>query len=228
MSTSGGELLVGNGVGRGWWLVVDGSAAGAAGMTGSEGAAAPQRRVVAGPFADEVEASWAALSRSDLDLTRMQSIYGVRQQPGGPLLRRPSPQEHEWLNHLGMQLERLPVGWDTELEDDDPLITLVVEVTAALADAGLPLYDCAGTTEPGTRLGGACVIPDVPQQAVVVSWRQHDRMSIDLVRGPDATDVVHQVMTTAVAEVLTAVGMTVELFGGGDGLLVRDGYETGS
>ena len=46
---------------------------------------------------------------------------------------------------LGGQLDRLPEDWDDLLTDDDALTTLVVEVAAALVEAGLPVHDCAGS-----------------------------------------------------------------------------------
>ena len=76
-------------------------------------------------------------------LRRARPVYGIRRADGG-LTRQPSPQDWAWLAHLGEQLERLPDEWDAVLSDEDPLTTLVVEVTAALSEAGLPLHDDAG------------------------------------------------------------------------------------
>src|SRR4051812_4933475 len=111
-------------VGRqGWWLVVD--------EVDGPG------RIVAGPFADRTETSWAADAGEYVDV---EPVYGILRADGG-LNRRPTPQDWAWLGHLTEQLERLPEGWDAELSDDDPLATLVVEVTAALSEAGLPVHD---------------------------------------------------------------------------------------
>ena len=72
---------------------------------------------------------------------------GLRRADGG-LTRKPSPQDWAWLAHLGEQLERLPDDWDEILSDDDPLTTLVVEITASLAEAGLSVHDA---DRPGRR-----------------------------------------------------------------------------
>lgn len=186
---------------QGWWLVVD----------GSDGPG----RVVAGPFVDRAEASWAAASAEQPGPAR--PVHGVR-RPDGGLDRRPSPQEWAWLAHLGEQLERLPDGWTTDLDEEDPLVTLVVEVTAALAEAGLPLYDVHGG---GQELGGACVTPERTIGGIVVSWRQHDRMSRDRVHGAVADTVVQQVMNRALADILLARGFEPEAFGETGGHMVR-------
>jgi hypothetical protein len=139
---SSGEVLLG-GVGcEGWWLVVD----------EEDG----HGRLVAGPFPDRVEAGWAAAADEHGDSAGARAVYGLRRADGG-LTRRPSPQDRAWLAHLGQQLDRLADDWDAGLADDDPLTTLVVEVTAALTEAGLPLHDCAGA---GGEVGGACLTPE--------------------------------------------------------------------
>ena len=195
---SSSDVLVGGKVGSGWWLVVE-----------DDG----QGRIVAGPFPDRAEARWAAA----LTPEGARPVYGVRRADGG-LTRKPSPQDWAWLAHLGEQLERLPDDWATVLSDDDPLTTLVVEVTAALTEAGLPLHDSAG---PSDEAGGACLIPQSELGGIVVTWRQHDRMSIDRVHGATPDGLVQQVMNRAVAEVLAARGFVVEAFGGASGHIVR-------
>jgi hypothetical protein len=195
---SSSEVLVGDKVGSGWWLVVE-----------DDG----QGRIVAGPFPDRAEARWAAA----LGPEGARPVYGVR-RPDGVLVRKPSPQDWAWLAHLGEQLERLPDDWATVLSDDDPLTTLVVEVTAALAEAGLPLHDSAG---PGDEIGGACLIPQPELSGIVVTWRQHDRMSVDRAHGATADALVQQVMNRALAEVLAARGFVVDAFGGASGHVVR-------
>jgi hypothetical protein len=185
---------------QGWWLVVD----------GVDGPG----RVVAGPFADRADARWAASSEPTGEA---RPVHGVR-RPDGGLDRRPSPQEWAWLAHLGEQLERLPDGWATDLDEEDPLVTLVVEVTAALGEAGLPLYDAHGT---GRELGGACLTPERGIGGIVVSWRQHDRMSLDQVHGAVSDTVVQQVLNRAVADVLLARGFEVEPFGAAGGHVIR-------
>ncbi|TFV83364.1 hypothetical protein [Blastococcus sp. CT_GayMR16] len=196
---SSSEVLVGGKVGQGWWLVVD--------------EADGPGRIVAGPFPDRGEARWAAT----LGPEGTRPVYGVRRTDGG-LTRKPSPQDWAWLAHLGEQLERLPDDWATVLSDDDPLTTLVVEVTAALAEAGLPLHDSAG---PSDEVGGACLIPEPVLGGIVVTWRQHDRMSVDRVHGLAPAALVQQVMNRAVADVLAARGFLVDAFGGASGHVVR-------
>jgi hypothetical protein len=56
---------------------------------------------------------------------------------------------------------------------------------------------------------------------IVVSWRQHDRMSRDRVHGPEADTVVQQVMNRALADVLLARGFEPEGFGETGGHVVR-------
>ena len=197
---SSSDVLLGGEVCRGWWLVVEG-AAGAS-------------RVVAGPFPERSDAQWAGVGAHGPDA---RPVYGIRRADGG-LTRQPSPQDWAWLAHLGEQLERLPDEWDAVLSDEDPLTTLVVEVTAALSEAGLPLHDDSG---PGAEAGGACLIPEPDLGGIVVTWRQHDRMSVDQVHGVAADFVVQQAMNRALAEVLAARGFLVDAFGGASGHVVR-------
>jgi hypothetical protein len=196
-----GAVVVDEVARQGWWLVVD----------GEDGPG----RIVAGPFADRTEASWAAGSGEHAGDAR--PVHGFR-RPDGGLNRRPSPQEWAWLAHLGEQLERLPGGWDAELDEEHPLITLVVEVAAALCEAGLPLYDADGE---GRELGGACLTPEPAVSGIVVSWRQHDRMSVDRVHGTPTDTVVQQVMNQALADVLLARGFELEAFGETGGHVAR-------
>ncbi len=199
---SGGDVLDGT-VLQGWWLFVDDE-------TGPG-------RIVAGPFADRAEARWAADSLDGELPEGIRSVYGVR-RADGVLNRRPSPQDWAWLAHLGEQLERLPDDWDVLLDDEDPLTTLVVEVTASLSEAGLPLHDSDGA---GGEVGGACLVPQPQLGGIVVTWRQHDRMVVDQVHGQAPTALVQQVMNRAVADVLAARGFAVDSFGGASGHVVR-------
>ena len=100
---------------------------------------------MAGPFADRIDADWAALSGG----LEAESVHGIRRADGG-VTSRPSPEERAFLGELGEQLDRLPHDWDDLLTDTDPLTTLVVEVAAALLEAGLPLHDAQ------RRAGSAC------------------------------------------------------------------------
>jgi hypothetical protein len=202
-SVSSGEAVLGRVVCQGWWLVVDE-------VNGPD-------RVVAGPFPDRAEARWATGASEVSVVDRAVPVYGVRHADGS-LSRRPSPEDWAWLAHLGDQLDRLPDDRDAALSEDDPLTTLVVEVAGALSEAGLPLHDATGA---GSELGGACLIPEALLGGIVVSWRQHDRMSVDQVHGAAADARVQQVMNRALADVLDVRGFVVEPFGGAGAHLVR-------
>lgn len=224
-SVFSGEIAVEGVVGAGWWLVADaGTADGAefggagdefdgagAAVDGVDGVAGVGR-IVAGPFADRVEAGWAVPA----DAVGLQVVYGVG-RPDGGLTRRPSPQDWAWLAYLGEQLDRLPGQWEAVLTDEDALGTLVVEVAAAVAEAGLALH-----AEDGA-LGGAVLVPEPGLGGIVVSWRQHDRMSVEQLHGPAVDGVVQQVMNQALAQVLVARGFEVAAFGGASGHVVRRG-----
>jgi hypothetical protein len=200
---SSGAVVVGGVACQGWWLVddeVDGPG-----------------RIVAGPFPDRAEAGWAAAADEHGTLEDVRPVYGFRRADGG-LTRRPSPQDRTWLAHLGEQLDRLPDDWDAGLSEDDPFATLVVEVTAALAEAGLPVRDPSGADR---EVGGVCLTPEPVLGGIVVSWRQHDRISVDQVHGAEADAVVQQVMNRALADVLVVRGFVVDAFGGAGGHVVR-------
>jgi hypothetical protein len=167
--------------GPAWWLVGESA------------------QVLAGPFADQIDADWAALSYG---LTAV-SVHGLR-RTDGRVASRPSPEERQFLVELGEQLDRLPHDWDALLTDTDPLTTLVVEVAAALLEAGLPLQD--------DSQGGVCLLPETGVGGVLVSWRAHDRMSVHDVRGVAATETVAQSMNVAVADILWNLGFVVEPF----------------
>ncbi len=199
---SSSEVVLGDGVTcRGWWLVQD------------EGGDLGQ--IVAGPFADRADATWAAGERGAPE--ELRPVYGLR-RADGVLKRQPSPQDWAWLGHLGEQLDRLPEDWNAVLTDEDPLTTLVVEVVAALAEAGLPLHD---EESAGGAAGGVCLVPEPEMAGIVVTWRQHDRMSVEQVHGAMADGVVQQVMNRALADVLHSRGFVVDSFGGACGLVVR-------
>jgi hypothetical protein len=172
-------------------------------------------RVVAGPFGDRTEASWAAAVQGAPELC---PEYGVRTADGA-LSRRPSPEERAWFELLEEQLDRLPDGWDADLSDDHPLATLVVEMTAALTDAGLPLHDARGFGP----AGGVCLAPEPLLGGVVVTWRQHDRTSVERSPATDSDTLVQQVMGRAVAEVLAVRSFAVEELEGSTGMVVRWG-----
>jgi hypothetical protein len=182
----------------GWWLV--------------DGPGAP----LAGPFPDAVDADWAAFSLGLPETAR--AVFGAQREDGG-VLRRPSPQERAWLEELGRQLDRLPEEWTELIDDEHPSTTLAVDVTAALLEAGLPLSD--DDEHGGAHAsGGACLTPHPASGGLVVTWRQHDRMSVQQVRGADVLDVVQRTMAGAVAGVLEQMGFAVEPYGAAGGLLV--------
>jgi hypothetical protein len=172
--------------GPGWWLVDE------------------YAQAMAGPFADRFDADWAALA----DGLPAVSVHGVR-SADGHVATRPSPEERAWLAELGDQLDRLPTEWDELLSDTDPLTTLVVEVAAALVESGLPLHDAPE----GHPAGGLCLTPEPTAQGVVVSWRAHDRMGLQHLRGAAANATVQQSMNVAVADILANLGFVVEPFG---------------
>ena len=186
-----------------WWLV-------------DEDADEPGDHAVAGPFADRVEADWALLAHGLADSTRV--LYGS-QRTDGTVVRRQLPTERAWLAELGDQLDRLPGDWDELVSDDDALTTLVVEVAAVLVEAGLPLHDCAGDG----ASGGVCLSPGPAHAGVLVTWHQHDRMSVQQVRGAAMEAVVQRTMNAALAELLRAVGFEVELFGSSGCWMVTPG-----
>lgn len=157
-------------------------------------------QVLAGPFDDRLDADWAALA----DGLPAVSVFGAR-RPDGSVAPRPCPEERAWLRELGEQLARLPEEWDTLLTDTDPLTTLVVEVAAALVEAGLPLHDGAGN-QPA---GGVSLFPE-PGRGVLVSWRPHDRLSLRDLGGATAGAAVQELMSATVADVLTRLGFVVE------------------
>ena len=196
------ELTLDGAVGAGWWLV-------------AEDADGRSGQVLAGPYPDRAEAAWGAATQDTEGSGDVRPVYGTR-RADGPLLRRPSPEDWAWLAHLGEQLERLPEDWDAALSDTDPLGTLVVELVAALLDAGFALYDdVAGGT------GGVSLTPDAALDGVIVTWRTADRLSIEQVRGAGAATVVTQAMTCALAQVLDGLGYAVEGFGTATALVVR-------
>ncbi|MGY5884118.1 hypothetical protein [Modestobacter lacusdianchii] len=183
-----------------WWLVDE---------TEDDGPG----QLVAGPFPDRVDADWAVLA-TGLAAT-VRAVHGVL-RPDGRLVRRQLPAERAWLADLGEQLDRLPEEWDSPLIDEDELVTLVVDVAAALVESGLPLHDCAG----GAPAGGVCLSPEPGRHGIVVSWHQHDRMGREQVRGAAAHAAVQQAMNAAVADCLQALGYPVEPFGASGCVLV--------
>jgi len=201
---SGSEVLVDGETTTGWWLVAE-----------NPDALRPAR-VVAGPFLTQTDARWAAPLSNGSDPVGLRTVYGTRRN--STLTGQTSPTDQQWLDHLNTQLKRLATGWDTDLDDTDLLLTLIVEVAAALTDAGLPLHDCAGATP----LGGVCLTPVPELDGIVIAWSQHERMSIDQASGAHASAAVQALMSDTIAALLTALGFPVEPFGnGGTALIVH-------
>jgi hypothetical protein len=176
--------------------------------------------IVAGPFPDRIDADWAALSGGSSAAGR--AVYGERRADGGGLVRRQLPQERAWLNELGDQLDRLADDWNALLSDEDALTTLVVEVTAALVEAGLRLHDCAG----GDPAGGVCLTPEAGHRGIVVSWHRHDRMSLQRAHGAAMDAAVQRTMNAAICDLLAHSGFEVEPFGSsGCSLVTVAGWE---
>ena len=169
-----------------WWLVDESS------------------QVQAGPFPDRIDADWMAWSE---DLPAI-AVFG-QLRPDGRVQPRNSPDDRAFLEELGDQLDRLPEDWDELLTDTDPLTTLMVEVAAALVEAGMELYDAPA----GSAAGGVSLVPELEADGVLVSWRAHDRMSLHHVRGAAAHATVQQSMNAAIAEVLWNLGFVVEPYG---------------
>jgi hypothetical protein len=190
-----------------WWLTDD-------------AAEDPASAVVAGPFDDRIDAEWAALANGLA--AGVRPAYGVL-GPDGVLITRDPGSERAWLVALGLQLARLPEDWDAFLSDTDDLGTLVVEVGAALLEAGLPLYDCAALgPDDGDPTGGVCLVPDPGSGGILATWRTHDRMAVDEVRGTAVGSAVHQAMTAALGDVLGRLGFCVRLLPSGAAYLVTD------
>ncbi|MGY2126919.1 hypothetical protein [Blastococcus sp. SYSU DS0617] len=169
--------------GPSWWLVGESA------------------QVLAGPFSDRIDADWAAFAGELSAVT----VFGTR-RTDGTVKPKPSPEERAWLGELGRHLDRLPAEWDDLLTDTDPLTTLVVEVAAALVEAGLPLHDSG----PGQSGGGVCLVPDQDAGGLLVSWRPHDRMSLQHSRGATADEAVQRLMNAAILDVLEQLGFVVE------------------
>ncbi|MGY1622603.1 hypothetical protein ACI789_10460 [Geodermatophilus sp. SYSU D00965] len=197
-----GKRAVGSGSAPAWWLV-------------DEWADRPGGRIVAGPFADRVDADWAALA-GGLPAS-VRAVYAAQRTDGG-LVRRQLPQERAWLSELGDQLDRLTEEWNGLLSDDDALTTLVVEVTAALVEAGLPLHECDGRG----AAGGVCLTPVPGEGGILVSWHAHDRMSRQQARGAAVDAAVQRTMNAAVADLLAQLGFRVEPTGSAGCSLVLD------
>jgi hypothetical protein len=136
-------------------------------------------------------------------------VYGAPRADGGGLVRRQLPQERAWLSDLGDQLDRLAEDWNDLLTDEDALTTLVVEVAAAVVEAGLTLHDCTG----GGPAGGVCLTPEAGHRGILVSWHRHDRMSLQQTRGAAMDAAAQRTMNAALADLLVQMGFRIESYG---------------
>lgn len=90
-------------------------------------------------------------------------------------------------------------------------------IARALVEAGFSVHHCAGW-DPQRRIGGVCVRP-VPVRAdpagsggVMVSWAVHDLLALDPAREA-ACDAAREIMDMALAEMLFALGYSIQPFG---------------
>jgi len=158
---------------------------------------------------------------SAIDLVRRGGTVSLSGVYGG--MADPMPMLQIFDKQIQLRMGQANVRrWSSQilplLTDEDPLTTLVVEVTASLSEAGLPLHDADGA---GAEIGGACLIPHPQLDGIVVTWRQHDRMSVDQVHGAGSDFVVQQVMNRALGDVLVARGFAVDGVPFGSGNVVR-------
>jgi hypothetical protein len=100
---------------------------------------------------------------------------------------------------------------------------LAREIARALVEAGFTLHRCSNW-DPLQRLGGVSVVPVPagPDRAgaggVVVCWTAH-LLALDLGR-QRAWDATREIMNTALAEILCALGYAVRPFGSGGACIV--------
>ncbi|HKT04965.1 MAG TPA: hypothetical protein VJT31_36075 [Rugosimonospora sp.] len=174
----------------------------------------PAGRVLTGPCADRVEAEArrdvriAALADAagvpDGDPDAARAAYGVR-RPDGTLEERQSPEDKAWLAHLHEQLSRVRAS---AAHGD-----LAVEIGTALVESGFELHHC----DAHDPRGGVCLTPTSATSGegagVIVAWTQHDRQAKAHIRGYDAYVGVQETMNYALADVLAALGFTVQPFG---------------
>jgi hypothetical protein len=110
------------------------------------------------------------------------------------------------------------------LTGGDPLVPLARDIARALVEAGLALHHCA-RHHPLHRLGGVCLLPVTRaqqpggQDGIVVSWTTHSLLSRDWDRWPDYHDT-HQIMNSALGQILTVAGYPARPFGTGGAWIV--------
>ena len=64
-------------------------------------------------------------------------------------------------------------------------------------------------TAPDLPRTGPDRTPDPARRGILVTWRQHDRMSLERVRGEAVEAAVERTMNVAIADVLTSMGFPV-------------------
>jgi hypothetical protein len=168
-------------------------------------------QVLAGPFPDQIDADWAALTGG----LAAVAVFGAPCSDG-TLAPKASPEERAWVEELGQQLDRLSDEWNAVVSDTDPLTTLVVEIVAALVEAGLPVHDATGA-DPA---GGVSLLPEPGSGGVLVGWRPHDRLSRRPARGATAGAAVQEAMDAMLADVLAEQGFVVHPSGVGGSSVV--------
>jgi hypothetical protein len=112
------------------------------------------------------------------------------------------------------------------------IVTTAVAIALVGGALGAPAV-AAETSRPGTPAafpGSAGVLdpsdlleltPEPALHGIVVSWRQHDRMSVDQVHGPATDGNVQHVMNRALTDVLVLRGFDVDSSSGVGGAIVR-------
>lgn len=211
-------------------------------MSSEEGGQVPRwwvvngdRRVLAGPFGDRVDAGSAREDAAVAAYRKLETAgagepdcndaavavtvaYGV---PGldGLLSVRATPEDRAFEAYLSEELDKLTDGWNAPLSAaTGPQAVLARQVATALVEAGFTLHDCAGLAGEKAR-GGVCLTPNTPGSGghpaggVIVAWTQHDRMALDHTRGYQVYADVQDTMNYAVADVLLSIGFTVQQFG---------------
>ena len=118
------------------------------------------------------------------------------------------------------ELAKLPDGYGGPLRLGDELFTLAVDLTRSLVAAGPVIHRCAGHH----RTGGVCLTTSSRPHGALLTWTTHQALA----GGghlPQHTDV-HDVMNTAVAEVVTALGWNVQAFGDASAHIVTGRHST--
>jgi hypothetical protein len=115
-------------------------------------------------------------------------------------------------------------GYGQRLPAHDPLAPLAWDVARSLVEAGFTLHHCA-PWHPLRRLGGVCLLPVARPSdpgghaGIVVSWTAHDLLFLDWDRQAEYHGA-HDVMNSALAQVLDALRYQLSPFGSGGAWIV--------